>query len=276
MQRMLRYLFTCLTLIVSITVLTIDGRAQQGGLPSHCLAMVDAPQHAVIQRVATTTTKLDLSEVRIRYVGHSTFRIETANGVVIATDYAGHAGDGPVPTVVTMNRAHSSHFTHFPDKEIKHVLRGWNPEGGPARHNLSVKDVRIRNVPTDIRDWAGGTIKDGNSIFIFEAAGLCIGHVGHLHHKLTPEDIGQIGRLDILFVPVDGTFTMDQESMAEVATALKARLVIPMHYFSNESLNAFLLKSMQQFEVEIYPTPDIVISGRTLPEKPKMLVLPSF
>ena len=44
-----------------------------------------------------------------------------------------------------------------------------------------VDDVYIRNVPTDIRN--GGAMEaDGNSIFIFEVAGLCIGHLGHLHH----------------------------------------------------------------------------------------------
>ena len=72
-------------------------------------------------------------------------------------------------------------------KRIKHVLRGWNPNGGAANHDLTVGDVKIRNVPTNIRSWAGGTEIDGNSIFIFEVAGLCIGHLGHLHHELTAQ-----------------------------------------------------------------------------------------
>ena len=44
-----------------------------------------------------------------------------------------------------------------------------------------VDDVYIRNVPTDIRSWGGELERDGNSIFIFEVADLCIGHLGHLH-----------------------------------------------------------------------------------------------
>jgi L-ascorbate metabolism protein UlaG (beta-lactamase superfamily) len=45
-------------------------------------------------------------------------------------------------------------------------------------------------------------IKDGNSIFIFEVAGLCIGHLGHLHHKLDENHFAAIGRLDIVMVPI--------------------------------------------------------------------------
>lgn len=271
----LAHAFVCLAVMLAVSGQR-SAHAQSNALPSHCLAMAEAPRHPVIQRVATTSRKLDLSEVRITFVGHSTFRIESADGITIATDYAGFAGDGPTPDVVTMNQAHSSHFTAAPDPAIPHVLRGWNPDGGPANHNLMLKDVRIRNVPTDIRGWSGTAIKDGNSIFIFEVAGLCIGHVGHLHHKLEPADIALIGRLDIVFVPVDGTFTMDQASMTEVIKALKARLVIPMHFFGPTTLNAFVLKARDDFDVELSATPEIVVSGNSLPERPKVLVLPGF
>ena len=88
------------------------------------------------------------------------------------------------------------------------MLRGWNPEGGPARHALVVDDVYIRNVPTDIRSCGGDVEKDGNSIFIFEVAGLCIGHLGHLHHRLEDAHYGAIGRLDIVMVPIDGGMTL--------------------------------------------------------------------
>ncbi|MGI9405879.1 MAG: MBL fold metallo-hydrolase [Hyphomicrobiaceae bacterium] len=268
--------FTFLVLCISLAVSSQTASAQATTLPSHCLAMATAPRHPVLQRVATGNEKLDLSEVRITFVGHSTFRIESAEGVQIATDYAGFAGEGPIPDAVTMNQAHSTHYTESPDPAIKHVLRGWNPDGGAANHNLRIRDIRIRNVPTDIRSWSGEAIKDGNSIFIFEVAGLCIGHLGHLHHKLEPGDIGLIGRLDIVFVPVDGSFTMDQASMTEVIKALKARLIIPMHYFGPTTLNAFLLKAKDDFDVELNPDPVIVVSSRTLPDIPKVLVLPGF
>ncbi len=222
-----------------------------------------------------------VEEVSIRFIGHSTFLITTPAGVTIATDYAGYAGPGVIPRVVTMNRAHTSHWTANPDPRIEYVLRGWNPEGGKAVHHLQVDDVLIRNVTTDIRGFGfdggiGVRIPDGNSIFIFEVARLCIGHVGHLHHKLAPEDLAFIGQLDVVMVPVDGSYTMSQEAMVETLQVVKARLVLPMHYFSSSTLSRFLAHLGETFDVEISPRPEIFVSVRNLPERPKVLVLPGY
>lgn len=239
---------------------------------SDCLAMAQAPASAVPVRFSSVALEAD--QVQLTFLGHSTFLIESAGGVRIATDYSGYAGE-TTPDVVTMNRAHRSHYTDFPDPAIKHVLRGWNPEGGPARHDLTVDDVRIRNVTTDIRSMEG-VIPDGNSIFIFEVAGLCIGHLGHLHQELSPAQRGAIGRLDVVLVPVDGTYTMAQANMLNVLKELKARLVLPMHYFGPETLQRFINGLGGEFEVEISATPTVTLSAKTLPEKPKMLVLPGY
>ena len=214
--------------------------------------------------------------MKITYVVHSTFRVRTPRAVVIATDYAGYAGDGPTPTVVTMNHAHETHYTDHPDPAIEHVLRGWNPKGGPAEHKLVVKDVLIRNVSTDIRFWDTAIEKDGNSIFIFEVADLCIGHLGHLHHKPTPEQMARIGRLDVVFAPVDGSYTLDLPTMIEVLKELRASLVIPMHYFAGNSLDEFLAGMSKEFAIRRQKERSTLVSLKTLPKRPTVLVLPVY
>ena len=134
--------------------------------------------------------------------------------------------------------------------------------------------MRIRNVQTNIRDWVGGAIAYGNSIFIFEMAGMCIAHLGHLHHTLSPQQIAQIGQLDVVMVPVDGSYTMDTAGMVEVLRALRARLILPMHYFNAFTLNRFLDRIRGEFAVEIAEQATIVVSQATLPSEPKVLVLP--
>jgi L-ascorbate metabolism protein UlaG (beta-lactamase superfamily) len=156
------------------------------------------------------------------------------------------------------------------------VLRGWNPEGGPAHHDVIVGDVRIRNVPTDLRGGLSGRRENGNSIFIFEVGDLCIGHLGHLHHSLGPEHLGMIGRLDIVLVPVDGGYTMAQAEMLEVLKTLKTRLVIPMHYFGPATLARFVGTLDGSFEVEYASEPERIVSSADLPAKPKLLVLPGY
>ncbi|MBL8906709.1 MAG: MBL fold metallo-hydrolase [Rhizobiales bacterium] len=250
---------------------TLFATVPANAVASDCLAMAQGP--GLVQPAAYAPTALQADQVQLTFVGHATFVIESPGGVRIATDYDGYAGD-VLPDVVTMNHAHSSHYTDNPDPAIKHVLRGWGEDGQPAQHNLTVGDVRIRNVTTDIRGGMTGRRDDANSIFIFEVAGLCIGHLGHLHHELTPQHVGLIGRLDVVLVPVDGGYTMAQASMMNVLKDLKARLVIPMHFFGPTTLSRFISNASADFEVEMAASPVTIVSASSLPQRPKLLVLP--
>jgi L-ascorbate metabolism protein UlaG (beta-lactamase superfamily) len=218
---------------------------------------------------------LDSDQVRITYAGHSTFLIESPALVRIATDYNDYVRPPILPDIVTMNHAHSTHYTDRPDPSIKHVLRGWGPSPDqPARYDLQVQDVRVRNVPTNIRDWRGGTERHGNSIFIFELANLCIAHLGHLHHTLNQQQLNEVGRVDVVFVPIDGSFTLDQDGMLEVLQALKAPLIIPMHFFSSLTLQRFLARAGEKFKIDSRDTPSFVVSKTSLPSTPTFVVLP--
>ena len=101
-------------------------------------------------------------EARITYAGHSTFLIESPKLVRVATDYNDYVRPPVLPDIVTMNHAHSTHYTDRPDPDIKFVLRGWRPDGKPADHDMTYSDVHVRSVSTNIRDWNGGTERNGN------------------------------------------------------------------------------------------------------------------
>ena len=218
-------------------------------------------------------TAYDAPTVAIEFVGHATFQITTPEGVVVATDYTGRNGSAGVPDVVTMNRAHTTHYTDNPDPRIDHVLRGWNPDGGEAKHDLEVGDLRVRNVATDIRSWRSAAVeKHGNSIFIFEVADLCIGHLGHLHHTLSDADLALIGRLDVVMAPVDGSWTLDIPNMIATLKDLRASLVIPMHFFGAGSLNSFLAGMSDKFQVRRAQDRVIEVSLASLPRQPTVLV----
>jgi L-ascorbate metabolism protein UlaG (beta-lactamase superfamily) len=241
---------------------------------ANCPGLIASDRPRVIP--AAMRLALAADQVRITYAGHSTFLIESPQLVRIGTDYNDYVRTPVLPDIVTMNHAHTSHFTDHPDPAIKYVLRGWGPTPDqPARHDVQFKDVRVRNVPTNIRNWmSGGTERHGNSIFIYEMANLCIAHLGHLHHTLNQQQLNEIGRVDIVFVPVDGNMTLDLEGMIEVLTALKAPLMIPMHYFSTYTLHRFLERAKQNWTVEMSEVPSLVTSKTSLPTTPKVQVLP--
>jgi L-ascorbate metabolism protein UlaG (beta-lactamase superfamily) len=221
------------------------------------------------------------SSVTITYVGHSTYQIETPADVVIATDYNGVYRPPRLPTVVTMNRAHTTHYTLTPDPRIQHVLHGW-ADSGAAKHVVTIGDVFIRNVPTDIRNFRAygfgrGDLdlpmqKDGNSIFIFEVAGLCIGHLGHLHHKLDESHIAAIGRLDVVMVPVDDSVTMTIDGMAEIVKRLRSSIVLPMHRLGTP-LSDFVSRVRGHFEVDLKGDRSFSVSLETLPKAPTVVIL---
>lgn len=268
---MLRFILLLASVLIPLSASAQD-RAK---FASQCMAvaqrMPDTLRPIVIPAALTNAAVPASGEVRITYAGHSTFIIESTAGVRIATDFSGAHGADPLPRVVTMNKAHSTHYTSTPDPGIEYVLPGWNPNGGPAEHRLVVDDVFIRNVSTDIR--AGGMMEaDGNSIFIFEVADLCIGHLGHLHHMLTDEDYGAIGRLDIVMVPVDGGLTLSYEGMSEIVKRLRASIVLPMHRRFTPA-SEFLARVSGEFDVRYPGSREIIVSLRTLPARPTIMIM---
>lgn len=217
--------------------------------------------------------------VRLTYIDHSTFLLQTAGGLSVATDYTGFLGvTGFLPTVVIMNHAHSSHYTNFPDPDIPYALKGWGEAGKPADHYLDLGEMLVRNVTTDIRSRSGfGVEEDGNSIFIFEVAGLCIGHLGHLHHEPDAAQYAALGRLDVVMAAIDGGMTVDFPTMIRIVGRLRASIIIPMHWFGRGSLELFLAGLPEGFAVQRREESTLDVSLRSLPRRPTVLVLePAF
>ncbi|MFN3481745.1 MAG: MBL fold metallo-hydrolase [Rhabdaerophilum calidifontis] len=227
-----------------------------------------APDGTPIRRVALAS-----SEVRITFIGHATFTIESPGGIVAATDYNDYVRPARLPDIATMNHAHSTHFTHRPDPAIRHVLRGWRHEGRSPAFDIREGDMRVRNVATNIRADGAATEFSGNSIFIFEVAGLCIAHLGHLHHTLRPEHLAALGQIDVLLAAVDGSWTIDLDGMMEIIGQIRPKLVIPMHYLGEGALRRFLARAEGLYPITRGNEDSIVVSMANLPERTAIRVL---
>jgi len=235
--------------LIACLALCAGPLAAQERTPSHCRALADNTygieylHRASLPDVAEET-------VHVHYIAHASFLIRSHGGLNMVTDFTGFTGSLPlIPDVVTMNHAHDSHWTAFPDPAIPHVLPGWGEFGEGITHNLELDEVLVRNVSTDIRSQWSGIETKGNSIFIFEMAGLCIGHLGHLHHAPDPAQYAAIGRLDVVMAPVDGGYTLDQKTMISVLKRLRSSIVIPMHWFSELALDDFLTGMADDFQI---------------------------
>ena len=267
-----------LRLLLSLAVLTLALPATaQDRRPSHCFAIAESiPGAAYIQKAAWNTQTADEFTVRISYVDHSMYLIQSHGGLNVVTDYNGFIGAvGLLPDVVTMNNAHETHWTAFPHPDIPHVLEGWRQNGEPADHYLELGEMLIRNATTDVRNRFDNSvaIEDNNSIFIFEVAGLCIGHLGHLHHEPSDETYAAIGRLDVVMAAVDGGLTVNTETMTRIVNRFRSSIVLPMHWWFGGSLDRFLDSVSGDFLIDRPGTSHIELSLRDLPSRPTVIVL---
>lgn len=261
--------------LVLLTMLIAGNAAAQERRPSHCIAIAQGVPGMEYVQEASFRAPVPEYSVRLRYITHAAFLIQTPGGLSAVTDFTGFVGNVDfLPDVVTMNHAHDTHWTAFPDPAIPHVLRGWSETPGGADHHLDLGEMLVRNVPTDIRSSYGdGVERDGNSIFVFEVGGLCIGHLGHLHHAPSDAQYAALGRMDVVMAPVDGGMTLDLPTMIAVLKRLKASIVIPMHWFYGGSLDLFLAGMEDEFAIVDEGAHELTVSLRTLPERPTIVVL---
>jgi L-ascorbate metabolism protein UlaG (beta-lactamase superfamily) len=210
-----------------------------------------------------------VNRATITFVGHASYQIDTPQGVRAITDYNGINGFGRHPDIVTMNNAHSTHYTDEPEDGITYILRGWPADGQTeARHDVTLKDMRVWNVPTNARDWNGGVRINGNSIFVFEVGDLCIAHLGHLHQRLTPAHLEALGHIDVLMAPIDGAYTMGVPLMVDVIKQIEPRVVLPMHYWGRAQLDRFMVLMAPLDPRFVWPqTHTVEIAKEELPDQ---------
>jgi L-ascorbate metabolism protein UlaG (beta-lactamase superfamily) len=271
---MVRLRALALTLLALLAVLALVWRPA-AAVAGACEERIAGLPVQLAQLSPSPSPLLAQGEVRITFLGHASFLIESPGGVAIVTDYNGFNRPPFTPDIVTMNIAHSTHYTNQL-AGIRYALKGWDENGVAAHHDLEYKDVRVSNLPTNIRGFSGETRINGNSIFIFNVADLCIAHLGHLHHTLTPADLQVIGRIDVLLVPVDGAWTMSQDDMMAVIEQIHPKVIIPMHFFATSTLARFLERIRLLHPVKTSEVPSIVLSRARIPKEAEVVVLPGY
>ena len=168
--------------------------------------------------------------MKIRYLGHAAFLITTADGTKIVTDpyepggFGGAIGYGPLKEAadfVTVSHQHADH------NYVKMV------PGNPmviSRAGEETHDGILFRALTTHHDASRGAERGANVVRVIEADGITVCHLGDLGHTLSPEDATALGALDVLLVPVGGTFTVDAKGATAVINRLRPRIAIPMHY----------------------------------------------
>jgi L-ascorbate metabolism protein UlaG (beta-lactamase superfamily) len=211
-------------------------------------------------------------DATIRYYGHNFFQIITSKRTSIITDPLG-PGWYPVPSVhgdiVTIGREHFNHNYVALVQGKPLILRGLAHHGAEwNRVSLSFKDLFVYNIPVYMNGADGGALK--GAAFVFDLGSVCIAHLGDLSHPLTPDQVKQIGKVDVALTPIGGRFTMGPDVAREVLGQLKPKIAIPMHYRDSPSL---VREFSEGFKARHVKGDTLTVSKDALPPPTEIVVL---
>lgn len=162
----------------------------------------------------------------IRHIAHAEFLIETESGYRIVTDPYDETCGYPMPDI-SADAVLVSH-QHF-DHNAVHTIKGSPRVVDTESITTLEKDIRV----TALQAWHDdekGAKRGPTLLFLLEADGLRVVHLGDLGDDLDEGQKEKLFRPDILMIPVGGHFTIDAKKAAETAAALEARVILPMHY----------------------------------------------
>jgi L-ascorbate metabolism protein UlaG (beta-lactamase superfamily) len=167
--------------------------------------------------------------MKIKFLGHAAFLIESGSGVKIITDpYKPGCFDGGIKYQPITEEANIVTISHEHDDHNCTDIQG-EPVFVRGAVKKNVKGIEIAGMDV-FHDESGGSERGTNTIFKMSIDGMSIVHLGDLGHPLSDEDAKQIGAVDILFIPVGGYFTIDSKVAEDTVSKLNPRVVIPMHF----------------------------------------------
>ena len=164
--------------------------------------------------------------MNIVYLGHSSFLLEFSNGTRIVTDP--YDGIGYRMPRTRADFVTCSHF-HFDHYYLEGVSGAGRVISAPGSYDCG--GVHIEGFAA-FHDAVGGKKRGTNTVFVFEDGGLRVCHMGDIGEPPRPDLLKQIGRPDILLIPVGGTYTVDAKGAFEYIDAIRPSVSIAMHYCS--------------------------------------------
>ena len=159
----------------------------------------------------------------ITWLGHSCFEIKGEYITVITDPYNQSVGY-PVrqrgADYITISHHHADH------NETSWII-GADTIDGVGKHVMS--SITFLGLES-FHDNKEGAIRGENTIYKFEIDGIIFCHLGDLGHIIDEKTWRKLGRVDVLFVPIGGGYTIDSYEAVKVIDALDPHLAIAMHF----------------------------------------------
>lgn len=163
--------------------------------------------------------------MKIKYLGHSSFALTSDKGTAIVCDPYEDSVGFAMPNVsahaVTLSH---HHFDHGYAEGVSGCPQVFDKAG-----NYSVREISISGIKS-FHDNYGGARRGENVIFKYFFDGLTVCHLGDLGEDFNTALVEKIGKVNVLLIPVGGTYTIDAPTAKKYVDAIAPNAVVPMHY----------------------------------------------
>ncbi|OGC70716.1 hypothetical protein A2415_03700 [candidate division WWE3 bacterium RIFOXYC1_FULL_39_7] len=178
--------------------------------------------------------------MEITFVGHSCFKIKGKDLNIVIDPYDSQIGYKLPKMDADVVLVSHDHFDHNGAAGVSGYKLLVNTAG-----EYEVSDVIINGIQT-FHDDKNGSERGSNIIYSIDIDGINLLHLGDLGHELSDSVIEKLGTVDVLMIPVGGTYTIDAETAAKVISSIEPSVVIPMHY-QTPDLKGIELGSLDKF-----------------------------
>jgi len=163
--------------------------------------------------------------LQIRWHGHACF--EVTNDLTLVTDPHDGKSIGISEPSVKGDIILVSH-DHYDHNSVKSVEKDGSKVVLDGRKR-NILNVEIKGVDS-FHDECSGKKRGNNIIYKFKIDDISFCHLGDLGHDLDDKSVEEIGYVDILFIPIGGTFTIDADGAWGIIKKIKPKIIVPMHY----------------------------------------------
>lgn len=208
--------------------------------------------------------------MEITWLGHSCFRIKGKEIIIVTDPCPPETGYTLAPMqadMVTVSHAHPGH------SYLGALQEGYRVFKGPGEYEM--KDTYVTGIAS-YHDAEQGKKSGKNTVYVIELEGVTLCHIGDLGHPLSPEVTGELGNINVLFLPVGGHSTLAVQPAADLVRNLNPGYVIPMHYKTADEKAELdfpekFLKELGHGELALQPK--LVVTRTNIPASTQVVLL---
>jgi L-ascorbate metabolism protein UlaG (beta-lactamase superfamily) len=208
--------------------------------------------------------------MEITWLGHSCFRIKGKQATIITDPFSADSGYSlgkASANIVTVSHDHAGHSNFIDIAGEPYVIKR------PGEYEVS--GVLVIGIAT-YHDASKGSERGKNTVYVFETEEMTICHLGDLGHPLSDSRIEEIGKVDVLMIPVGGVSTINATTAAAIVRQMEPKIVLPMHFKTSlfqgelDPVENFLREFGMQQAV---PQPKLNVNKNNLPATTQVTLL---